>query len=408
MAAHLKADERLTIARALASGESTAAKIAAQLGARQNTVYDIRREMMRLGLEVMEGGDEKPEPLPPDPVSERRAKDEAAFLRRENNALVRRVVELEDIRSGILGLGPIVKSRIGVVKTPASHGARSAILHLSDVHYAEVIDPDEIDGVNSYNAEIANRRLDRTFDTVCRLLTDHWKGEPPEMLYLCLGGDMVSGALHPELTRTDELLRLPSAKQVAGRIAGGIRMIRQRVGCPVTVLSVPGNHGRLTVKPESKGHVPDNLDTLVSWFVESAVSDDKAVQFRYGDSVDCLFQVYRFPFLLTHGDRMGSRGGQGFLGPVATILRGHQKLYSDYAERGVILYRILTAHLHTTARLPIGYGNGSLAGWSQFVRDMRARKEPASQNLLIVHSEKGVIDFKEIHPGTPDEGSIYA
>src|SRR6185503_18023843 len=112
-----------------------------------------------------------------------------------------------------------------------------------------------------------------------------------------------------ELTRTDELDRLPSAKAVAARLAEGIAEIRRRVGCPIKVYSVPGNHGRLTAKPETKSHVADNLDTLAVWFVEAAIRADKGVQVLYGNSIDCLFDVYGRPILLTHGDRMGSKGG---------------------------------------------------------------------------------------------------
>src|SRR6185503_9593274 len=169
----------------------------------------------------------------------------------------------------------------------------------------------------------------------------------------------------------------------------------------------PGNHGRLTAKPETKSHVADNLDTLAVWFVEAAIRADKGVQVLYGNSIDCLFDVYGRPILLTHGDRMGSKGGQGFIGPVATIVRGHLKLRADYATRGVILHKILSGHFHTTCELPTGYGNGSLGGWSTFARDLRAEKEPASQNFIVVHSEQGVVDFQKIRPGRASEGAVY-
>src|SRR5581483_8077072 len=122
-------------------------------------------------------------------------------------------------------------------------------------------------------------------------------------------------------------------------------------------------------KPETKAHVPDNLDTLCAWFIESRLAKDDGISVYYGDSVDCLFDVYGLPFVLTHGDRIGSRGGQGFIGPVATIMRGHHKLLADYSSRGTPPYKVLTGHFHTTCELPSGYGNGSLAGWSNFARD---------------------------------------
>ncbi len=334
-------------------------------------------------------------------------KDELGRQRTEMLKLHRRISEIEDLRSGILGLGEPAKPRLEKRPPKGKPGTRSAILHLSDLHYAEAIDLAEMGGINSYNVEIADNRLNRSFNTVARLLTEFWHGQPVERIHICLGGDLVSGGIHPELVRTDELLRLPSAKAVAARLADGILGLRKEVGVPISIYSVPGNHGRLTVKPETKAHVPDNLDTLVAWFIESRLAKDDGVKVMYGDSVDCLFDVYGLPFVLTHGDRMGSRGGQGFIGPVATIMRGHHKLLADYSSRGTPPYKVLTGHFHTTCEMPSGYGNGSLAGWSNFARDLRAQKEQAQQNFLIVHSERGVIDVQRIMPGVPEEGSIY-
>src|SRR5690606_24081763 len=51
-----------------------------------------------------------------------------------------------------------------------SHGTkgRSVIGALvADVHYGEVIDPEEINGVNAFNPEICKRRMQRYFEAVC-------------------------------------------------------------------------------------------------------------------------------------------------------------------------------------------------------------------------------------------------
>lgn len=378
--------------------------IADLYGVSKGAVTRIRR---RLGIPAFAPGDHARLDGSIETRERLAREDEIRRLRVELKQALRRNTELEDLRSGILGLGEPKRPRLDLRPPQEGSSARSAIFHLSDIHYAEVIDLDEMDGLNSYNTAIADNRIARSFDTICRLLTDFWKGKPVECLHLCLGGDLVSGGIHPELTRTDELTRLPSAKAVAARIAEGVKEVRRRVGCKVKIYSVPGNHGRLTAKPETKSHAADNLDTLAAWFIESRLSDDRGVEVFYGNSVDCVFEVYGRAFLLSHGDRMGSKGGQGFLGPCATIIRGHLKLRADYATRGIILYKILTGHFHSSCEIPTGFGNGSIGGWSTFARDLRAEKEPARQNFFICHSERGVIDYQKIEPGRPDEGSIY-
>jgi len=344
-----------------------------------------------------------------DPVLITDLKSQITQLRRERDDALKRAVNAEKIRRHIFELPPPKGPPKARKHKPEPHGPRSAILHISDIHYAETVPLKEMDGLNSYNIAIANNRIRRTFETACDLLTTYWSGEPVEELHLCLGGDLVSGAIHEELARTDSLMRLESAREVALQLAAGVQMILDRVGCKIFIYSVPGNHGRLSHKPEHKGVAVDSLDTLACWFLEEALRDavvQGKASVHYSDSVDFLFEVYGRKYLLTHGDRIGSKGGTGFVGPIATILRGYQKIYTDYADRGVILYKILTGHFHTTAKLPLGYSNGSIIGWNDFARDLRSRKEPASQNLLIVHGRRGVISFQEIYPGRPEEGTI--
>lgn len=343
-----------------------------------------------------------------DIVEETRAKKQASSLRSENADLREELLQAQDIRSAILGLGPPAIARVGMNKLPKlGKNNRSVLLHVSDIQYGELIKGAEVDWVNSYSVDIANARIDRLFDMFGRLCTDHWHGPPPVDIHICLGGDMVSGALHEELAKTDELPELPAAKAVAARLAGNIRKLRDRLDRPVRLYSVPGNHGRLTHKPESKGHVMNNLDTLVAWFIEAALSQDKDVSVSYSESVDALFNIFNFPFLLTHGDRMGGKGGTGHIGPIAPISKGHQKLFMDAAARGTSVYKILTGHYHTAAETSWGFANSALAGWSQFARDLRLKAEPATQNMFVIHPEHGVISKHAILAGVPSEGRSH-
>lgn len=344
---------------------------------------------------------------PADPVELRRLREALNQARKERDEAIRRALAAEDMRSGVLGLPPMKMASMAAPVAPSGKASKSVIFHLSDIQYGETIALPEMDGINCFNLEIANKRLARAFDTVARLMTEFWDGKPPQALHLCLGGDLVSGSIHAELARTDGLMRLPSAQAVARQIAIGIRHIRKAVGCKIIVYTVPGNHGRLTVKPESKGAALDSLDTLAAMFIEAALKDDDGIEVLYTPSIDVVFRVYGYPFVLTHGDRMGSRGGQGFQGPVATIIRGHLKVHKDYSDRGIIPYKILSGHFHTSFRWIRGYGNGSVAGWSDYARDLRADKEPAQQTYLVVHAERGVIEERQIQLGAPDEGSIY-
>lgn len=387
------------------AAHGTEHKAAASLGMNRGTFCHHLREARRLGFKANEA---PPKRTPQDAVDQARAKQRESALRSENKELQDALLEAQDLRAGVLGLGPPTIAKVGMNKLPKlGKNNRSVILHVSDIQYGEYINGDEVDWVNSFSVDIANARIDRLFDTFARLCSDYWHGPAPVDIHICLGGDMVSGALHEELAKTDELPELPAAKAVAAKLAGNIRMLRDRLGRPIKIYSVPGNHGRLTHKPESKGHVLNNLDTLVTWMVEAALMGDKDISVSYSESVDAFFNVFNFPFLLSHGDRMGGRGGTGFIGPIASISKGHQRLVLDAASRGNSVYKVLTGHYHTAAETPWGYANSALAGWSQFARDFRLKAEPATQNMLVVHPEHGVISKHAILAGIPKEGKSH-
>lgn len=367
-------------------------------------IFNVAEDSARRYIHAAERAETLPQEA--DPIEVRRHRQRAEDAKAKLAELEERLVRAEDIRGEIMGLGaPQIAKLEPETKKPS--GRRAVILHVSDIQYGEVIDGEAMDGVNSYNIEIANRRIGRYFKMSLRLMTELWQGKPPEKIFLLLNGDMVSGALHHELDRTDALRPMEAAKAVAEQIAGGIRLLR-KAACPIEVIVTPGNHGRLTIKPESKDHALHNLDTLVGWFIEMMFPGDTAVRVRYSKSVDALFNVFDFPCLVTHGDRMGSRGGQGFLGATATILRGHHKLVADYAQRGVTVYKVFTGHFHTVVETPFGFANGTVAGWSEYARDGRMRCAPAMQDYFVLHEEHGIIENRHIMLGDVAEGSSHS
>jgi len=341
-----------------------------------------------------------------DPVEVRRHKQRADEAKGQLKELEERLVKAEDIRGELMGLGDIAFSKLRPDGRKPS-GRRAVILHISDIQYGEVIDFEAMDGVNSYDIDIANQRIARYFQKAHRFLTELWQGARAEEVIILLNGDMISGALHHELDRTDNVRPLQAAKMVAEQLIGGIHLLVSE-GFPIRIINTPGNHGRMTIKPESKDHVLQNYDTLVGWFIESAFSREPRVSVQYSKSVDALFNVFSFPMLVTHGDRIGSRGGQGFLGATATILRGHFKLMADYAARGVSLYKVFTGHFHTPAVTTNGYANNTMAGPSEYSRDGRMSITPPSQDYFVVEEEHGVIEHRQIFVGDPSEGSCNA
>lgn len=404
---------------ALVGSPNAIQEAARRLGMIDSTLYSrLKAAKRKFGFEPKEKAPaEQDVPTgqparPTDTVAERRRADDVSYWKARCTAAERRAADAEDIRSGVLGL-TTEPLRPRLVIPAGDHGgnSRTVILHLSDVHYGEMVSLEEMDGANSYNAAIARTRLGRFFETSGSLMTEHWSGPAPDEIILCLGGDLVSGLIHAELLETNAPAVPGTVREVGEHIAGGIVSLANRVKCPIRVYSVPGNHGRLTHKPQSKGRAAGSLDLLATDFAEATLRGTgiEGVTFYRTSSPDAYFSVYGWHWLLTHGDAAGGRGGgTGFIGPIATISKAHRKLVDTSWRSGRPVHYVLTAHFHTTVKTAFGWGNGSVIGYGEYARDLRADPEPSRQNMLVVHPRHGVINELPLYLGHPSEGSHYA
>ena len=89
--------------------------------------------------------------------------------------------------------------------TPAKPkiSAATLVVMLSDTHFDEVVKPEEMEGLNAYNREIAVIRLERWAQNVVKLARHYLAGVKYDGIVLLLGGDIFSGDIHEELKETN-------------------------------------------------------------------------------------------------------------------------------------------------------------------------------------------------------------
>jgi hypothetical protein len=368
----------------------------------------IRSRLRRASEAAMEQSAPVIEPAPVlEPALERRLRDKLAQAIKERDAALKAQNLAEDLRSSVFGLTNPPLEPVTFGATTAQADRETIVVFLSDTHWGESISLAAMDGLNSYTPEIARSRLKRTFQGIISLATTHWSGPKPERLILILGGDMITGEIHAELAKTNHLKAIPAVRDLVAHLEAGIRLLLEHLECPIDIISLAGNHGRSTMKPEAKETVETSYDTLVSDFLSMMLANEPRVNFFVPPSIDALFSVYGWRIVATHGDRIGSRGGAGFIGPAATAARGMKRITMDYAARGVHLDLILIGHFHTALQLEEGFVNGCLIGPSEYSRDGRFRPKPASQLFLTIHPRRFVSQVRWLQPGHPSEGSLY-
>jgi hypothetical protein len=274
-----------------------------------------------------------------------------------------------------------------VERSKASDSPHVAMLITSDFQWGEVVDKDNMDGINEFNVAIAEKRYQNLIERTIDLSFEHLPNNKYDGLVLLRLGDTVSGDIHEDLRVTNELASISAVRSVTRAERWGIDQLKKAFG-RVHVISVPGNHGRYQIKPPTK-RIQDNYDTLASWWLESLFEGDSDITWQTPDSTDAVFDLHGRKYVATHGDNIGSRGGQGFIGPAATIMRGMKKTMDEYARRGHAISKMFVGHFHTAYDLGYGWSNGSLPGYSEFARVNRMTPEPPVQWLINFHPKWG-------------------
>jgi hypothetical protein len=264
--------------------------------------------------------------------------------------------------------------------TPSSPGVPT--LFLSDWHAGEVVHPSQINGVNQFNVSIMRERAKALVTSAVHLL----EIVSPKMDYpgivMPLGGDMVSGNIHEELTATNEFNTMPTVLELFSILTGIVEEMARVFG-KVFVPCVTGNHGRDTRKIWTKDRHHTSFDWLLYQFLARRFEKDKRVTFYIPDGTDAYYRIYQHRYLLTHGDQF--RGGDGIIGPLGPIIRGDHKKRSRNAQVNMDYDTMICGHWHQYIHLSRLIVNGSLKGYDEYAYVNNFPFEAPAQALWLTH-----------------------
>ena len=280
------------------------------------------------------------------------------------------------------------------IETHAGGAPGYPVVLWSDWHWGETVDIREMNGINAFNPEIAAARVKRLVNGTITLLREYAGTNPtyPGM-WVCLGGDMISGNIHDELRDTNWTPGADQVSQVTEVLAGALERMHAEFGT-LHVPCVVGNHGRVSVRPRAKSQVKENFEWIVYKSLERHFASNPAVTFYIPEGPDYHFEIYGHRFMLTHGDRLGVKGGDGIIGAVGPITRGAFKISRQQAQIGRDFDTLLMGHWHTYT--PRGDANntivnGSLKGFDEYAMNMlRVPFSEPAQALWLVSPKHGI------------------
>lgn len=324
-------------------------------------------------------------------------KEKAAVVR-DNAKLLTRLSELEELLdrfSYVTAEDTKVPKWLSMPSGKNKQHHATPVLMLSDLHLDEVVDLQEMDGMNAYDRAIAERRLHRIVEGMVKLLKRYVSGVEFDGVFIALLGDIITGVIHDELARTNEAPPAASIAHWVPVLASALVWLADELDVPIHVAPVDGNHDRFYGKTPSKQRAESSLAWIIYNWLADHLRDDPRITFSITVSNEQLASVYDTTLLLSHGDSFRSSGGVGGLYPsmLKWLLRRHD-LYTttkrdfDYA---------LIGHWHQTLWGPDFFVNGSLKGYDQYAKSAGFGFEIPQQQLFIVTPERGVVQRLSVH-----------
>jgi len=349
-------------------------------------VVRARQRNLRVEVDAQSHGD------PPTARSEVDVlRDEVIELRAQLRSVRQNTLDDEYVKRKLIGLSESIDNTRPIPWIPRKAGNSTLpgvpVALWSDWHWGEVVDPRQINGVNEYNLAIAQARARKLVEKTIFLLRQHVVNPKFPGIVVNLGGDMLSGDIHEELSETNDVPMMPALLDLYGVLRWAIATLADEFG-NVYLPCVTGNHGRNTRKPRAKQRNFTNFDWLLYQFLQKLFAGDDRVQFFIPDGPDAFYRVYNHRYLLTHGDQF--RGGDGQIGALGPMTRGNKRKQARNAAIGLEYDTMLMGHWHRWVPMVDQITNGSLKGYDEYANAMNFAFQIPIQGLWLTHPTKGI------------------
>lgn len=307
------------------------------------------------------------------------------ILTSKNKELMSQICLKEDISDTIKQFTPIIE-----LKTPKKDcvklediDAGTAILHLSDIHYGEVVD---MNGV-MYNCEIAEKRIKNIFEQFREFV-----GYADNMIIFA-NGDLINGSIHPEFSRTNEKTSIEAVLDLSNILVSEIVDLYNNTHSHITIAFTVGNHARvLPGDVYYKKQVKENWEYMLGNIIKQQLSSYNDIEVVVSETPSSIWEIEGLRFAVTHGDIFKS---------LNNIRVNAAKFVEMNMTTSDKLDCLLIGHFHTTRVEDILggkiYVNGSVKGVDEYSIAHNLSISKPSQTAFWVR-EKQIKYLKFIEP----------
>lgn len=312
---------------------------------------------------------------------------EVKALKSDAKRLVRRNADLTAALDQVAALQETER----VVSRPLRRQQKSdehhaiAIINWSDWHVAEKVDKNKTHGKNKFNPEVCRDRvaaLARNTVKMIRYMRTHVRLEE---CVIQLGGDFVTGYLHPELAETNCMGTMEEAYFAQQLLESALHEVLTHAEMRrVRIVALRGNHGRTTKRIQFKNDYETSIESMIYWCVRDRAHDDSVEWIIPRSDVAYTTIQPGYELRSIHGHQIKYGGG---VGGISIPL--NKWIYRQDATHPAILTQL--GHFHTyepSGRFVI---SGSLKGWDEFALSKGFGYEPPSQSICLFDCRRKLI-----------------
>jgi hypothetical protein len=275
---------------------------------------------------------------------------------------------------------PLTKTVKGRKRT--KHSA-TAVLMLSDVHCEERVLPETVNGENDYSLDVCQLRLAELQERFLDCLEHERNQADVDRVLIWLGGDFLTGHIHPDCVEVAQLSPMNATRWIAERLRSLIDAIAANVGS-VIVCTNAGNHGRSTEKNRIATELDHSWEQLM-YFTLAREEKNKNVRWQIAEGHLGYVDLDGFLVRTTHGHSI--RYNSGVFG---LALPASKAIARWDAGRKANL--TIFGHYHSWGWLRGSryIANGSVIGHSPYAERVASPERPCQGMAVIDHGRNEV------------------
>lgn len=301
--------------------------------------------------------------------------------------------QIDELLSSVLAAvkrEPIVKFSPGKISGQAPGKPVTLVLQFTDWHIGLVTPESMVEGFNQYNWAVAQDRVQQLLTSLTKFVTVMRHGYTIDNCVVLCTGDYVSGDIHEGLVRTNEF-QAPMQSVKAGRLMAAAIANLAGVFKNVRVEFIaPGNHDRLTKKPQAQCGGENSWGYVVGSIAKDALEANPGVDFRLHTSMQEIVTVESRRYLVGHGDGILGTWGIPFYGIERKKMR--EATARMNMVEGKRFNKIVIGHFHTGLDHEDWFIGGSLSGTDENDHKQGRHSRP-HQTSWLVHPEHGEFGF---------------